>query len=154
MRRIGRRAIDIDSDRQLIGKASTLSLKDSILRKKKPTMSKMIACCGLVCTCCPTFIATQNNDDNARAMTATYYRKKYGFDLKPEEINCDGCLSSGENRIGYCQTCEVRQCCQERGLENCALCERQPCEKLIQFHEFSPDAKKCFEQLKVRIGSE
>lgn len=38
-------------------------------------MSKMIAYCGLICSDCPTFIATQNDDNVARAKTATLYSK-------------------------------------------------------------------------------
>jgi len=36
-------------------------------------MKEMIACCGLVCTECPAYIATQNGDDKLR--------KKNGFRL-------------------------------------------------------------------------
>lgn len=113
-------------------------------------MPEMIACCGLICNDCPTFIATQNDDDDARVGTAAFYQKTYGFELKPEEINCDGCLSSKGKLIGYCQTCVIRQCCLERGLDNCAVCEAQPCEKLTQFHDFSPDAKACFDRIQIR----
>lgn len=110
-------------------------------------MSEMIACCGLVCTECPTFIATQNDDDDTRAKTAAFYKKTYGFDYKPEEINCDGCLSIGGRLIGFCQTCEIRQCCLDRGHLNCSVCDDQPCEKLIKFHDFSPYAKECYDRL-------
>ncbi|KJS16181.1 MAG: hypothetical protein VR69_09780 [Peptococcaceae bacterium BRH_c4b] len=115
-------------------------------------MSKMIAYCGLVCSNCPTFLATKNDDDVARAKTAAFCAEKFGFDLKPEDINCEGCLTVGGRLIGYCQTCGIRQCCSERGLENCALCEEQPCEKLKKFHKFSPDAKASFDALKKEIG--
>ena len=115
---------------------------------KETIMTTMIACCGLVCSDCPTFIATRNDDDSARAETAAFYRDTYGLDLKPEEINCDGCLSTGGTLIGYCRTCEIRKCCLDRKIENCAVCDHQPCDKLIQFHEFSPAAKKSFDQLK------
>ncbi len=57
-------------------------------------MSKTIACCGLVCSKCPTFLATKNNDDNGRKKTAAFYTEKFGFILKPEDINCDGCFSN------------------------------------------------------------
>ncbi|MDQ7792677.1 MAG: DUF3795 domain-containing protein [Desulforudis sp.] len=110
-------------------------------------MSRMIAYCGLVCSNCPTFLATKNDDDVARAKTVALYSEKYGFDLKPEDINCDGCQSVGGKLIGFCQACEIRQCCHGRGLDNCVLCDEQPCERLIKFHEFSPDAKACFESL-------
>ena len=46
----------------------------------------MIAYCGLVCSSCPTFLATQNDDDAAREKTAAFYSKKFGFNLKPEDI--------------------------------------------------------------------
>lgn len=110
-------------------------------------MSEMIACCGLVCTECPTFIATQNDDDEARAKTAVFYRQTYGLDFKPEEINCDGCLSTGGRLIGYCHTCEIRECCQDKGLDNCASCDQQTCDMLIRFHEFSPSAKESYDRL-------
>ena len=110
-------------------------------------MQPMIAYCGLVCSNCPTFLATQNDDDIAREKTARYYSEKFGFNLKPEEINCDGCLSEGGKLIGYCQSCEIRKCARAKSIDNCAACEEQPCEKLIKFHEFSPDAKKAFDAM-------
>lgn len=114
-------------------------------------MSQMIAYCGLVCSNCPTFLATQNDDDVARDKTAALYSEKFGLDLKPEEINCDGCKSEAGRLIGYCQACALRQCCRGKGLDNCAICTDQPCENLIRFHEFSQDAKACFEALKKQI---
>jgi len=110
-------------------------------------MEKMVAHCGLVCSNCPTFLATQNDDDVARAKTAAFYAEKYGFNLKPEEINCDGCLCEAGKLIGYCQTCEIRACCRAKDVGNCAVCQDQPCEKLRKFHDFSPDAKASFEAL-------
>ena len=107
-------------------------------------MSKMIAYCGLVCTDCPTFLATRNDDDGAREKTAAYYAEKFDLHFKPEDINCEGCLSEGGKLIDYCRSCEIRKCCQEKGLENCVLCDAQPCEELARFHEFSPDAKTFF----------
>jgi Protein of unknown function (DUF3795) len=110
-------------------------------------MQEMIAYCGLVCSKCPTYLATLHDDDNARAKTAAYYSKKFGFSLKPEDINCDGCLSTDGRLIGYCHACAIRKCCSAKGLANCSLCVKQPCEHLEKFHTFSPDAKKCFQKL-------
>jgi hypothetical protein len=113
-------------------------------------MSKMIAYCGLTCSNCPTFIATQNNDDVAREQTVALYAQKFGLVLQREEINCDGCLSEGGRKIGYCQVCEIRKCCHGKGLTNCAFCEPS-CEKLVRFHQFSPEAKACLETLKKQM---
>ncbi|WP_167527780.1 DUF3795 domain-containing protein [Desulfosarcina alkanivorans] len=38
----------------------------------------------------------------------------------------DGCLSTGGKHIGYCQTCKIRKCCRDKGLENCAACDAPP----------------------------
>jgi hypothetical protein len=108
---------------------------------------EMIASCGLVCSRCPTFIATQNNDDEARKKTAALYAEKFGLQLTMQDINCDGCLSTGGKLIGYCQVCEIRKCCASKGLAHCAACADQPCENLKRFHEFSPDAKAAFQAL-------
>ncbi|THB74041.1 MAG: DUF3795 domain-containing protein [Desulfobacteraceae bacterium] len=113
-------------------------------------MNEMIAYCGLVCSSCPTFIATQNDDDPAREKISGMLSEKYGLNFKPEEINCDGCLSSGGRLIGYCSTCEVRKCGIEKSIENCSVCSDQPCDKLSTFHEFSPDAKASFDALVKR----
>jgi Protein of unknown function (DUF3795) len=108
-------------------------------------MPEMIAYCGLFCTKCPAFLATRNDDDEARAETAAMYAEKYGFSIKPEEINCDGCHSKGGKLISYCRTCEIRKCGRKKALNNCASCPEQPCQKLIDFHAFSPEAEAAFD---------
>ncbi len=108
-------------------------------------MPRMIAFCGLCCTECPTFIATKNDDDEARVKTAALYAEKFGFNMKPEEINCDGCHSDGGKLISYCRTCAIRKCGREKGLDNCTSCNEQPCRKLTDFHAFSPEAKASFD---------
>jgi hypothetical protein len=113
-------------------------------------MSEMIAYCGLDCSRCPTFLATQNDDDAAWAETAALYAEQFGLVFQPEDINCDGCRALAGKQIGYCRVCEIRQCCLKKGLEHCVICEQEPCEKLLKFHEFSPKAKASFEALKTR----
>ncbi len=110
-------------------------------------MSKIIAFCGLVCSDCATYLATQKDDKDAREKTARLYSEKFGFDLKPEDINCDGCHTKGGMMIPFCRNCDIRKCGQEKGLENCAQCGQAPCDELAEFHTFSPDAKKSFETL-------
>lgn len=110
-------------------------------------MQEMIAYCGLVCSKCPTFLATQSDDDVAREKTAAFLSEKYGLSFKAKEINCDGCLSSGARLIGYCNTCEVRKCAITKSIESCSVCDEKPCNKLNKFHEFSPEAKASFESL-------
>ena len=110
-------------------------------------MPEMIAYCGLVCTSCPQYIATQNDDDIARKNISKQLAANFGLNYKPEEINCDGCLSSDDRLIGFCNTCEVRKCGISKLVENCSVCDDQPCDILNNFHEFSPAAKESFEAL-------
>lgn len=110
-------------------------------------MPKMTAYCGLICTNCPAYLATRADDDVDRQKTAEFYAKEFELKLNPEDINCDGCLSIGGKLIGYCQSCEIRKCAKHKDMANCAECDEQPCEKLNQFHQFSPDAKAAFEAL-------
>ncbi len=49
-------------------------------------MEKMIAYCGLNCSICPTYIATRNDDDQAREKTVAFYAKEYGFPFTAKEI--------------------------------------------------------------------
>ncbi|MEA2104275.1 MAG: DUF3795 domain-containing protein [Candidatus Cloacimonadota bacterium] len=111
-------------------------------------MSKMIAYCGIVCTECPAYIATKNNDEDLRKKTATEWSKTYGAEIKPENIYCDGCLQDEGHLIGHCAECEIRACGKEKKVENCAYCDDFACEKLEKFFEFVPTAKKVLENIR------
>lgn len=105
-------------------------------------MSDIVAYCGLSCTDCPAFIATQSDDDDERKRVAEMWSKEYGADIAPENINCDGCLVTDGRHIGHCDVCEIRKCGQERAVANCAHCNDYACEKLQKFFETVPDARK------------
>lgn len=109
-------------------------------------MSRMIAKCGLVCTDCPAYIATQNDDDAERARVAEMWGKEFGVQFKIEDINCDGCLSS-ERLFSYCNTCEIRKCGDEKNVDNCAMCEDFACDKISKFLEGAPTAKESLESI-------
>ena len=105
-------------------------------------MSQITAMCGMICSQCDAFIATQNDDDAKRTQTAELWSKQYNVEMKPEDINCDGCLSDSDRHIGHCAVCEIRTCAKARGVENCAHCDDYACEKLEGFFKMVPDAKK------------
>ena len=111
-------------------------------------MDKMIAYCGIVCTECPAFIATQKNDDAKRKEVAEAWSKQYKMSVKPEDINCDGCKTQGKRLIGYCNICQIRKCGQEKRVENCAYCDEYECEKLTKFFAMAPHAKASLEGIR------
>jgi hypothetical protein len=114
-------------------------------------VDRMISFCGLSCTDCPAFIATVNDDDEMRKRTAEQWSKDYGVDIKPEDINCDGCVLTEGRHIGHWNECEIRICGQGRGVENCAYCNDFACEKLTQFFKTVPEAQTTLEDIKKML---
>jgi Protein of unknown function (DUF3795) len=112
-------------------------------------MEPMIACCGLVCTDCPTYLATQADDDAAREKTAKEWSKLYGAEIKPEQINCDGCQSEGGRLFGHCLECKIRSCAHDRGFVTCAECPDYSCEQLEQVLQYVPDARAKLEAMRA-----
>ena len=70
----------------------------------------MIAFFGLDCHECGAFLATQENDDQKRAKVAQEWFKRFKVEVKPEDINCDGCQSIGGLVFNYCKVREIRKC--------------------------------------------
>ncbi len=104
-------------------------------------MDEMIAYCGLGCHECGALIATKNDDDEKRAEMAKFWSKLFKADIKPEDINCDGCQSEGGRLFSHCNVCEIRKCGMEKKVENCAYCNDYPCKKLDFIFDNAPDAK-------------
>lgn len=111
-------------------------------------MTKMVAYCGIVCTECPAYIATKNDDKELREKTAIEWSKMFGAEINPEQIYCDGCLQDEGHLISHCSECEIRACGKEKKVKNCAYCDDFACEKLEKFFEFVPPAKKILEDIK------
>jgi hypothetical protein len=114
-------------------------------------MDEMIAFCGLLCSECGAFLATSSDDDEKRAEVAKLWSKEYKTELKPEDINCGGCLSEGENLFNYSKVCEIRQCGKEKGVLNCARCDEYSCEKLEKFFQMVPEAKERLDEIKIKL---
>ncbi len=113
---------------------------------------KMIAYCGLSCSDCPTFIATQKNDDKLREETAKKWSEMFHQDFKPSDINCDGCTSSSTRLLNYCGMCEIRKCAKEKDVKNCAYCAEYPCAKLTAFLKNAPEAKVVLDDIRKKKG--
>lgn len=110
-------------------------------------MDNIIAYCGILCSECPAFIAHKENNDELRKKTAEEWSKAFQSDIKPEDINCEGCLVTDGVHIQYCSSCELRKCGVEKKVKNCAYCDEYICEKLKTWFERVPEAKERLEQI-------
>jgi hypothetical protein len=113
---------------------------------------KMIAMCGIVCTDCGAYIATQKNDNKLRKEVADKWNKapwskKYDREFTPEDINCDGCLSERAN-----PGCEIRKCGRGKGVLNCAYCSEYACDRLDKYFQSAPAAKKTLDGIKQGVN--
>ncbi len=116
-------------------------------------MSQMIAYCGLDCSQCEAYIATQAGDVAAQEKLLEKWRVEYNApDMPLSAVTCDGCSSTG--RLGgYCGECPVRACSVEKALTNCAWCESYTgCEKLQPFIANVPPAKANLENIRIQLG--
>lgn len=108
----------------------------------------MIACCGLDCSKCEGYIAAQTKDDSRRVEVAKQWSARYSADIKPEQINCDGCKSDGQ-KFFYCEDmCEIRKCCMKKSLSNCAACDTYVCDTLKKFIKLAPEAGNALNNLR------
>ncbi len=114
-------------------------------------MNEMIAYCGLVCTDCPAYLATQAGDRQALEKIAVQWREEYDApDLTVDSVICDGCLNGGR-KCGHCAECEIRACGVEKGILNCAHCDDYPCEGLVQFFGFVPETRETLDTVRQSL---
>ena len=114
-------------------------------------MERVVAFCGMICNECPAFIATQKDDNEERKKVAELWSKMFNMEIKPEDINCDGCVTTTGKLIDYCRICEVRNCGVEKGVKNCAYCDEYICDKLNEwFKKIAPNAKATLEEVKLK----
>ncbi len=86
----------------------------------------LIASCGLVCSDCFAYKATQENNKEKLAELAV----KWGGDegLKAEDMLCNGCTS--DKVYAHAKACNVRACAREHEVKTCGQCGEFSCEKV------------------------
>jgi len=106
-----------------------------------------IAYCGTRCTECPAYIATQTDNYELLVKTAREWSIEFERPCKPEDILCDGCKSNSQRVCKYVNQCQIRRCCRNKKLDNCAFCEQYPCSDLKEFFFHLPDAKYLLDEI-------
>ncbi len=112
-------------------------------------MTHMIAFCGLTCTDCPAYVATQANDYAALRRVRDQWRQEYGVSqMTTDDVACDGCVVQGL-KCRHCAECDIRTCGIQRGAINCAHCaDYADCAKLARFFGFVPHARATLDQIR------
>ncbi|MCX6557274.1 MAG: DUF3795 domain-containing protein [Candidatus Aminicenantes bacterium] len=124
-----------------VGSFALFGKKGDEVKKEVGKEKKQIAKCGIVCSECPAYIATQKNDDALRAATAKKWSEMFKSDIKAADINCNGCQSDTGPLFNYCNTCEIRKCAREKKVATCANCPEYSCAKLDAFLAQVPEAR-------------
>jgi hypothetical protein len=112
-------------------------------------MDRLIAACGLVCTECPGYKATQANDPVAAARVAAEWSAAFHVDVKVEHVWCDGCMTPSARKCHHCSECDVRACVVKRGLAHCAECPDYGCATIEAFMQMAPPARESLEALRA-----
>lgn len=109
----------------------------------------MIGYCGLICSKCEGYLATQANDTATLERLAAQARESYGVaDASVETVACDGCLSQGR-LCAYCKVCDIRACASAKAVAHCGECsEFESCERINKFMEMVPETRETFALLR------
>ncbi len=117
-------------------------------------MKPMIAVCGLTCTECEAYLATQAHDEAAKERIAAQWSQMFNAPgLTAAYVTCDGCLAFDGHLGGHCLECEIRTCGVSRGYANCAHCpEFGDCAKLAGFLAQVPAARATLEGIRSTLA--
>ncbi len=91
-------------------------------------MQPIITRCGMRCDLCLAYTPNRPDDPERLQRLSDAWKKYFGFRVKPADIHCDGCWAEGGDLLD--KDCPVRPCVIEKGLDNCAQCEKYVCGKL------------------------
>ena len=112
-------------------------------------MGKILSYCGINCGECPAYLATQKNDTEEIKKISTEWSSDE-MKFTPEEIYCDGCSNDGK-LFSWAPNCDIRICCTNKKLKNCAYCDDYICDTLKKSLERSPSAKENLEEVRRNL---
>ena len=115
-------------------------------------MNPMTSPCGIDCSTCEAWVATQAGDAAAQRRIIEQWRVQFHSPEMPYEAAvCDGCAGSG--RLGgYTSMCPVRACARQRQQPTCAHCpEYATCPTLGSFLEQAPVLREKLEAIRAEL---
>lgn len=112
-------------------------------------MERIVAYCGLVCSECPAYLATQAADLAAKERVLAEWRVVYEHPtMTIEDVTCDGCTTVGGRLGGNPPGCPIRLCAIGRAVAHCGECAEYACDKLDGVHGAVPGAKLLLDELR------
>jgi len=110
-------------------------------------MAHLYAYCGLDCSDCPAYKATQSKDKKELKSLLEEWNSP-DCPLTVENLACDGCSANSKRHFKFCGECPIRQCAHPKGYATCADCSDFPCSLLEKHFEWSPESKATLERLR------
>lgn len=108
----------------------------------------MIAYCGIDCSKCESYLATQSGKHERLEAVAKKLAKIYHAKVKPEYVICDGCRAGNRHSYFCSNLCKMIKCCIENGYYSCIECSDYPCKELQFELNNNPEAKDNLLKLK------
>ena len=110
--------------------------------------NKIVAVCGIICSECDAYLATQANDMAWLARIAASWNEEYKANFTAEAIPCDGCLATEGRLCSHCFECKTRACAIEHGVVSCAYCADFGCDTFNAHMNYaSPEQRQRMETL-------
>ncbi len=115
-------------------------------------MEPLIAVCGLTCSDCSAYLATQAGDLAALEKVAAQWRQEYNFSTcAAADVLCDGCTTVGR-KCSHCADCGIRACGLARGVANCAHCaDYATCAQIAGFLQMVPTARTTLDGIRAAL---
>ena len=117
-------------------------------------MERMVSCCGLICTDCEAYKATQAGDEAWLERVAAQLREEYkNPSSNAANVACDGCVATTKRHCAHWYACGTRRCAFAHGVANCGLCaEYASCTKIQSFFQYVPAAKTVLDEIHAAKG--
>lgn len=111
---------------------------------------RIISVCGLVCSDCDAYKATQAGDEAWKERVAATWREMYRNPaIDVIAVTCDSCLATSGRLGGHCLECSIRACGLRHGVASCAWCpEFDGCAEIHDFMQFAPEVKEVLFELR------
>jgi hypothetical protein len=113
---------------------------------------RLISACGLICSDCDAYHATQKDDAKAVSAVAAKWSHLFDASVSEDAVWCDGCMTGGDRLCAHAQDCDIRTCVRERGFRTCAECGDYVCDRLDAFLSIAAEsgARETLESLHKR----